>query len=188
MRSTSSESINSTPCKVAPCDRRPPRCWTRRLGNSRRSPNCCPGPLSVARARLRLRGAHAEIQTAHQLVRTKISRQRRRSGFTHDQTAAAVEDALRTGMVVISPAAINTDLPLAKSIRAAETALDKWYQHENLTQMVLKSVNQGHERQRPRRAKSGALRGHRLIEPVEARALAPAEGRSAGPCEILDLP
>jgi hypothetical protein len=35
-------------------------------------------------------------------------------------------------MAVISPAAINLDLPMAKSIRAAETALDKWYQHEKI--------------------------------------------------------
>lgn len=40
--------------------------------------------------------------------------------------------ALRTGLAVISPAACNPDLPMAKSIRAAETALDKWYQHAKL--------------------------------------------------------
>jgi hypothetical protein len=40
--------------------------------------------------------------------------------------------SLRTGLAVISPAAINPDLPMAKSIRAAETALDKWFQHEKI--------------------------------------------------------
>ena len=39
---------------------------------------------------------------------------------------------LRTGLAVISPRAVNPQLPIAKSIRAAETALEKWYQHEKI--------------------------------------------------------
>jgi predicted MarR family transcription regulator len=40
--------------------------------------------------------------------------------------------ALRTGLALISPAACNPELPMAKTIRAAENALDKWYQHAKL--------------------------------------------------------
>jgi hypothetical protein len=32
----------------------------------------------------------------------------------------------------VSPGAANPELPMAKSIRAAETAINKWYQHEKL--------------------------------------------------------
>ena len=40
--------------------------------------------------------------------------------------------SLRTGLAIISPGAANPELPMAKSIRAAETAINKWYQHEKL--------------------------------------------------------
>jgi hypothetical protein len=40
--------------------------------------------------------------------------------------------SLRTGLAIISPRAANPELPMAKSIRAAETAVSKWYQHAKL--------------------------------------------------------
>jgi hypothetical protein len=35
-------------------------------------------------------------------------------------------------LAIISPAARNPTLPMAKSIRAAETAVNNWYEHEKL--------------------------------------------------------
>jgi hypothetical protein len=35
--------------------------------------------------------------------------------------------SLRTGLAVISPSAANQQLPIAKSIRAAEVAVNQWY-------------------------------------------------------------
>jgi hypothetical protein len=39
---------------------------------------------------------------------------------------------LRTGLAVISTRATNPQLPIAKSIRAAEVAVNSWYQQEKL--------------------------------------------------------
>jgi hypothetical protein len=49
---------------------------------------------------------------------------------------------------MILPAAIKPELPIAKSIRAAESAVNSWYdtqnsRHENLTQLVQKAFGQG---------------------------------------------
>jgi hypothetical protein len=35
--------------------------------------------------------------------------------------------SLRTGLAIISPAATNPTVPMAKSIRAAEIAINNWY-------------------------------------------------------------
>ncbi len=40
--------------------------------------------------------------------------------------------SLRTGLAVISPAATNQQSPIVKSIRAAEVAVNKWYDNEKL--------------------------------------------------------
>jgi hypothetical protein len=40
--------------------------------------------------------------------------------------------SLRTGLAIISPGATNPELPMAKSFRAAETAINNWYEHEKL--------------------------------------------------------
>jgi hypothetical protein len=40
--------------------------------------------------------------------------------------------SLRTGLAIISPAAICPELPIAKSIRAAETALNNWCEHAKM--------------------------------------------------------
>jgi hypothetical protein len=40
--------------------------------------------------------------------------------------------SLRTGLALISPDAANANTPIAQSIRAAEAALNTWYDKENL--------------------------------------------------------
>ena len=40
--------------------------------------------------------------------------------------------ALRTGLAIISQRAIGYELPIAKSIRAAEVAVNNWYDDEKL--------------------------------------------------------
>ena len=40
--------------------------------------------------------------------------------------------SLRPGLAIIAPKPAHPQLPMAKTIRAAETALDQWYRHENL--------------------------------------------------------
>jgi hypothetical protein len=40
--------------------------------------------------------------------------------------------SLRTGLAGISPDAANAHLPIARSIRAAEAALNTWYEQQKL--------------------------------------------------------
>jgi len=40
--------------------------------------------------------------------------------------------SLRPGLAIIDPPTANPALPLAKTMRAAEAALDKWYLHAKL--------------------------------------------------------
>jgi hypothetical protein len=40
--------------------------------------------------------------------------------------------SLRTGLAIISSGPADSDLPIAKSIRAAEVAVNTWYEKENL--------------------------------------------------------
>jgi hypothetical protein len=40
--------------------------------------------------------------------------------------------SLRTGLAFISPGVASPQLPMAKSIRAAETAVNNWYQNEKI--------------------------------------------------------
>jgi hypothetical protein len=40
--------------------------------------------------------------------------------------------SLRTGLALIAPSTVNPQLPVAKAIRAAETALDQWCRHAKL--------------------------------------------------------
>jgi hypothetical protein len=39
---------------------------------------------------------------------------------------------MRTGLAVIAPAATTSALPIAKSIRAAEAAINTWYNHAKI--------------------------------------------------------
>jgi hypothetical protein len=40
--------------------------------------------------------------------------------------------ALRTGLALISPSVANPKLPMAKSIRTAEIAVNNWYDNESI--------------------------------------------------------
>jgi predicted MarR family transcription regulator len=40
--------------------------------------------------------------------------------------------SLRTGLAMISPDPVDADIPIAKSIRAAERAVNTWYDKANL--------------------------------------------------------
>jgi hypothetical protein len=56
--------------------------------------------------------------------------------------------SLRTGLAIISPGVVNPKLPMAKSLRTTETAVNNWYQNEkiagkNMTQLFHKAVDQG---------------------------------------------
>jgi hypothetical protein len=85
-----------------------------------------PGRITYDLRRLRLHGLIERIPKTH---RYRITIKGLRTAIFYTRL---YNRSLRTGMAVISPAAINPDLPMAKSIRAAETALDKWYQHEKI--------------------------------------------------------
>src|SRR6266568_538827 len=85
-----------------------------------------PGRITYDLRRLRLHGLTERIPKTH---RYRITAKGLRTAIFY---TGLYNRSLRTGMAVISPAAINPDLPMAKSIRAAETALDKWHQHEKI--------------------------------------------------------
>ncbi len=85
-----------------------------------------PGRITYDLRRLRLHGLIERIPKTH---RYRITAKGLRTAIFYTRL---YNRSLRTGLAVISPAAINPDLPMAKSVRAAETALDKWYQHEKI--------------------------------------------------------
>jgi hypothetical protein len=85
-----------------------------------------PGRITDDLRRLRLHGLIARIPKTH---RYRATAKGLRTAIFYTRL---YNRALRTGLAVISPAASNPELPMAKSIRAAETALDKWYQHAKL--------------------------------------------------------
>ena len=85
-----------------------------------------PGRITYDLRRLRLHGLIERIPKTH---RYRITAKGLRTAIFYTRL---YNRSLRTGMAVIPPAAINPDLPMAKSIRAAETALDKWCQHEKI--------------------------------------------------------
>jgi len=85
-----------------------------------------PGRITYDLRRLRLHGLIERIPKTH---RYRITAKGLRTAIFYTRL---YNRSLRTGMAVISPAAINPDLPMAKSVRAAETALDKLYQHEKI--------------------------------------------------------
>ena len=46
--------------------------------------------------------------------------------------ASLYNRSLRTGLAIMSPTAATAELPIARSIRAAETSINNWYQHAKL--------------------------------------------------------
>ena len=87
-----------------------------------------PGRITydLRRRRLRLHGLTERIPKTH---RYRITPKGLRTAIFYTRL---YNRSLRTGLAIISPGAANPDLPMAKSIRAAETAVTKWYQHEKL--------------------------------------------------------
>src|ERR1700685_2802653 len=85
-----------------------------------------PGRITSDLRRLRLHGLTERIPKTH---RYRITAKGLRTAIFYTRLYSR---ALRTGLAVISPCATHRELPIAKSIRAAETAVNKWYQHEKL--------------------------------------------------------
>jgi hypothetical protein len=85
-----------------------------------------PGRVTYDLRRLRL---HALIERIPKTHRYRITAKGLRIAIFYTRL---YNRSLRTGMAVISPACTNPQLPIAKSIRAAETALDNWYQHAKI--------------------------------------------------------
>jgi len=90
-----------------------------------------PSQLTSARItydlrRLRL---HALIERIEKTHRYRITAKGLRTALFYTRL---YNRALRPALAIISPAAANPALPMARSIRAAETAINKWYDHEKL--------------------------------------------------------
>src|SRR5262245_36482032 len=85
--------------------------------------------------------------------------------------------SLHSGLAVIAPSAATSDLPVARSIRAAEFALNTWFdltnlRHENLTPLTYKGFDQGSEA-----ACRAPLRGLVLRSPFFSRRACPTPTR-----------
>jgi hypothetical protein len=85
-----------------------------------------PGRITYDLRRLRLHGLTERIPKTH---RYRITPKGLRTAVFY---TGLYNRSLRTGLAVISPRATNPELPIAKSIRAAETAVNSWYQQEKL--------------------------------------------------------
>ena len=85
-----------------------------------------PGRITYDLRRLRLRGLTERIPKTH---RYRITAKGLRTALFY---TGLYNRSLRTGLAIISPANIKPELPMAQSIRSAETALNKWYQHAKL--------------------------------------------------------
>ena len=85
-----------------------------------------PGRVTYDLRRLRLHGLIERVPNTH------------RYGITAKGLRTAVfytrlyNRSLRTGLAVISPNGANASAPLARSIRAAEAALNSWYDQEKV--------------------------------------------------------
>ena len=85
-----------------------------------------PGRVTYDLRRLRLHGLIERIPKSH-LYRITAKGLRTANFYTR-----LYNRSLRTGLAVISPDAADANLPLARSIRAAEAALNTWYDKANL--------------------------------------------------------
>src|ERR1700736_504509 len=85
-----------------------------------------PGRITYDLRPLRLHGLTERIPKTH---RYRITPKGLRTAIFY---TGLYNRSLRTGLAVISPRATNPELPIAKSIRAAEAAVNKWYQQEKL--------------------------------------------------------
>jgi hypothetical protein len=85
-----------------------------------------PGQITYDLRRLRL---HGLIERIPKTRRYRITAKGMRTAIFYTRL---YNRSLRPGLALISPAATHPELPLAKSIRAAETAVNNWYEHAKL--------------------------------------------------------
>ena len=85
-----------------------------------------PGRVTYDLRRLRLHGLIERIPKTHSY---RITAKGLRTAIFYTRL---YNRSLRTGLAVISPDAANANLPLFRSIRAAEAALNTWYDKANL--------------------------------------------------------
>ena len=85
-----------------------------------------PGPITYDLRRLRLHGLIERIPKSY---RYRITANGLRTAIFYTRL---YNRALRTGLAIISQRPIDYRLPIAKSIRAAEVAVNNWYDDEKL--------------------------------------------------------
>jgi predicted MarR family transcription regulator len=85
-----------------------------------------PGRITYDLRRLRLHGLIERIPKTHSY---RITAKGLRTAIFYTRL---YNRSLRTGLALISPDAANANTPIARSIRAAEAALNTWYDKENL--------------------------------------------------------
>jgi hypothetical protein len=85
-----------------------------------------PGRITYDLRRLRLHGLTERIAKTH---RYRITAKGLRTAIFYTRL---YDRSLRTGLAIVSPAPTQPELPFAKSIRAAQTALNNWYEHAKL--------------------------------------------------------
>src|SRR5262245_470837 len=85
-----------------------------------------PGRITYDLRRLRL---HGLIERIPKTYRYRITAKGLRTAIFYTRL---YNRALRTGLAVISPAAIHCERPIVKYIRAAEAAVNQWYDNEKL--------------------------------------------------------
>lgn len=82
-----------------------------------------PGRITYDLRRLRL---HGLIERIPKTRRYRITTKGLRTAVFYTRL---YNRSLRTGLAIVAPAAAAAELPMAKSIRAAETAVNAWYDH-----------------------------------------------------------
>jgi DNA-binding HxlR family transcriptional regulator len=85
-----------------------------------------PGRVTYDLRRMRLHGLIERIPKTH---RYRVTEKGLRTAIFYTRL---YNRSLRTGLAVISPEAANVNLPVARSLRAAEAALNAWYDQQNL--------------------------------------------------------
>jgi DNA-binding HxlR family transcriptional regulator len=85
-----------------------------------------PGQITYDLRRLRLHGLIERIPNTH---RYRITPKGLRTAMF---CTRLYNRSLRTGMAIITPAKTQPQTSMAKALRAAETAIDNWYEHEKL--------------------------------------------------------
>src|SRR5262249_20543266 len=85
-----------------------------------------PGRITYDLRRLRLHGLIERIPKTH---RYRITAKGLRTAIFYTRLYSR---SLHPALAVIAPSAANSDLPVARSIRAAETALNTWFDQTKL--------------------------------------------------------